>query len=91
MRLRSALALSRVPRGALPLLLAVTLTFHLDECALDGATVERIPPNVIRTLATYDCGGLRCWVREVQQEGKTVRRFVVCEQGQHEHERLVPR
>ena len=57
--------------------LALSLT--LGECALESAIVDVIPPATFRVLATIKCGGVTCWERWVQVDGKRVGVSRACE------------
>lgn len=63
------------------MILAATLALTLASggCDLDTATVSYTPPNTAQILATYRCGGITCWARWIETDGKRMGASRVCE------------
>lgn len=48
-------------------------------CVLDQAHVVAVPPATVQVLATWDCGGIRCWERWTEVDGRRVLTSRACE------------
>lgn len=70
-------------RRVAPLLLAATLTLPLlaEQCELEQAVVAAVPPATFQVLVTRRCGGITCWERWIEVEGKRLGYSRVCAEG----------
>lgn len=74
----------------LALLLAVTIPLVVGECRLDAAVVTAIPPNTVHVVAISDCGGLRCWERWIETDGKRIGAARACSESGGSGETFAP-
>jgi len=78
MWLRPPDALSQVPRWALLALFALTLSLGSEGCEVEQAIVTPIPPSTVLVVQALTCGGVRCWERWVESDGKRIRSMRAC-------------
>lgn len=77
-------------RGIILLTAALTLPLLWPaDCRLDHASVEVVEPAVVTVLATLRCGGIVCFVRYVEQEGKRIRETRACEATEQNRDTLM--
>jgi hypothetical protein len=66
--------------GPMLALLGVTVTLSLAaaDCRLDQALVTHVPPATIHVVTVSECGGITCWERWVETDGKRLGVARVC-------------
>lgn len=61
-------------------LLALTLSFDSPaDCEPDQATISFVPPGNAQVLFIEQCGGITCWTRWMESDGKRIQTNRACE------------
>ena len=82
LRVRPPDALLTLRGGPVLVLLAVSLPLVVGDCRLDFALVTHVPPNAAHVVRVSECGGLKCWDRWVEIDGKRVGETRACSESE---------
>lgn len=72
------------------LIAPITLSLSLDGCELDTASIMYVPNATVRVVATWRCGGLTCWQRYIETEGKRIGESRACEGQNDQIQSVIP-
>lgn len=58
--------------------LAVVIPLVVGECRVESAVVTHIPPATAHVVTVSECGGITCWSRWIDVDGKRLAETRVC-------------
>ena len=67
----------------------LTVTLPLGECTLDNAVITFVPPNTMDVVMLSQCGGMKCWDRWIDSDGKRIGATRACSENNGNGESFV--